>query len=42
MHTRSDGRRTVVERIMGLLIDSGVVYTAIWVSTRALIYVNKP
>ncbi|KZV66946.1 hypothetical protein PENSPDRAFT_654467 [Peniophora sp. CONT] len=29
-HLRSDNRRTLVERVMALLVDSGVVYTAIW------------
>ncbi|KZV66929.1 hypothetical protein PENSPDRAFT_636336 [Peniophora sp. CONT] len=30
MHVRTGNRRTVVERVMELLVDSGVVYTAIW------------
>ncbi|KZV59876.1 hypothetical protein PENSPDRAFT_376842 [Peniophora sp. CONT] len=30
MRVRSGNRRTMVERIMELLVDSGVVYTAIW------------
>ncbi|KZV60075.1 hypothetical protein PENSPDRAFT_760203 [Peniophora sp. CONT] len=29
-HLRSDNRRTMVERFMELLVDSGVVYTVIW------------
>ncbi|VDC02727.1 unnamed protein product [Peniophora sp. CBMAI 1063] len=30
-YLRSDNRRTLVERFMMLLVDSGIVYTAIWV-----------
>ncbi|KZV60071.1 hypothetical protein PENSPDRAFT_367569 [Peniophora sp. CONT] len=30
MHVRTGNRRTMVERVMELLVDSGVVYTAIW------------
>ncbi|VDC05456.1 unnamed protein product [Peniophora sp. CBMAI 1063] len=30
MHSRSSSCRTIVERFMELLIDSGVVYTTIW------------
>ncbi|KZV59314.1 hypothetical protein PENSPDRAFT_595681 [Peniophora sp. CONT] len=33
MHVRCGSRRTMVERVMELLVDSGVVYTAIWVSS---------
>ncbi|KZV59879.1 hypothetical protein PENSPDRAFT_376882 [Peniophora sp. CONT] len=29
-HVRTGNRRTMVERVMELLVDSGVVYTAIW------------
>ncbi|VDB93779.1 unnamed protein product [Peniophora sp. CBMAI 1063] len=29
-HLRSDDSRTMVERFMELLVDSGIVYTAIW------------
>lgn len=32
LHARSGSRRTIAERFMELLIDSGVVYTTIWVS----------
>ncbi|KZV59878.1 hypothetical protein PENSPDRAFT_760281 [Peniophora sp. CONT] len=30
MHAQSGNRRTMVERVMELLVDSGIVYTAIW------------
>lgn len=34
-HPQSRNRRTMVVRVMELLVDSGVLYTAIWASHEA-------